>query len=268
MLNFFKKTISNLLNYFNLTVIKSDFLTKIDIDRKHYRYEVDRLNFIFLNDRVENPQKLYKEVKDSESQLFQDLFVLNELNYKKNGFFVEIGAADGKYLSNTYMLEKKFSWDGLVVEPAKVWESELNKHRKCLISNDCVYSKTGEKIIFNQTEKPEFSRANVENIYSDSHEDLRNINNSTYEVTTIDINDLFEKYNLPNSIDYLSIDTEGTEYEILKNLNFQKFEFSILTIEHNFTPNREKIFSLLNNNGYERVQEKFSKIDDWFIKVQ
>ena len=115
-----KKLISKILSLFNLSLIRKDKLIKLDVERKKYRYEYEKLDFIFLNDRVKNPGRLYKLIELSESQIFQDLFVINELDFKEDGFFVEIGAADGKYLSNTYLLEKEFKWDGLVVEPAKI----------------------------------------------------------------------------------------------------------------------------------------------------
>ena len=73
-----KKFISKLLSLFNLSIIKKEKLTQIDVERKHYRYEVEKLNFIFLNNRIKNPSKLYEYVEKSESQIFQDLFVLNE----------------------------------------------------------------------------------------------------------------------------------------------------------------------------------------------
>jgi len=50
------------------------------------------------------------------SQLGQDKWVLEKLDYKENGFFIEIGAYDGITLSNTYSLEKDFGWDGICVE--------------------------------------------------------------------------------------------------------------------------------------------------------
>lgn len=262
-----KKFISKLLSLFNLSIIKKEKLTQIDVERKHYRYEVEKLNFIFLNNRIKNPSKLYEYVEKSESQIFQDLFVLNEFNFKKNGFFIEIGAADGKYLSNTYLLEKYFSWEGLVVEPAKIWSEEIKKNRNCDISTDCVYSESDVLIKFNQTEKPEFSRANYDmQIPEDSHESLRKRNNTIYELKTISVNDLFKKFNIPENIDYLSIDTEGTEFEIINFLDFNKYNISIITIEHNYTPNREKINSLLIENNYIRVLEDYSKVDDWYIK--
>tara|TARA_B100001057_G_scaffold373651_1_gene378103 strand:- start:1030 stop:1422 length:393 start_codon:yes stop_codon:yes gene_type:complete len=122
-------------------------------------------------------------------------------------------------------------------------------------------------IEFNQAEKPEFSRANVSNnIPSDTHEYLRDKNNTIYMLKTISINDLFKKYNVNKNIHYLSIDTEGTEFEILKSLDFKNYDISIISVEHNFTSNREKIYNLLTNNGFVRVQEKYSKFDDWYIK--
>jgi FkbM family methyltransferase len=262
-----KKTISRLLKLFNLSIIKTEKLTKIDIERKHYRHENDMFKFIFDNQRIKSPQKLYSYLKFSESQIFQDLFVLNELNYKEKGYFIEIGAADGKYLSNTYLLEKYFDWDGLVVEPAKVWEEKVKKNRDCQISTDCVHSKSNINIEFNETEKPEFSRSNISGqIEEDSHEYLRKKNNNVYQLTSISINDLFEKYEISENIDYLSIDTEGTEFLILNSLNLNKYNISIISVEHNHTKNREKIYNLLTKNGYTRVLEEHSKVDDWYIK--
>ena len=51
-------------------------------------------------------------LKIQNLQLRQDLFVINELNFKKKGFFCEFGACDGIELSNSYLLEKKFNWQG------------------------------------------------------------------------------------------------------------------------------------------------------------
>lgn len=50
------------------------------------------------------------------SQAYQDMFVLSVLNGKKNGKFVEVGAFHPSYLSNTYLLEKNFGWDGISID--------------------------------------------------------------------------------------------------------------------------------------------------------
>jgi hypothetical protein len=77
--------------------------------------------------------------------------------------------------------------------------------------------------------------------------------------------DLLRKFNAPNKIDYLSIDTEGSEFDILEAFDFNDYQFSVITCEHNHTPSREKIFDLLTHNGYSRKFEQLSYWDDWYV---
>jgi hypothetical protein len=93
----------------------------------------------------------------SRAQLFQDVIALSFSGCKRNGYFVEIGACDGKFLSNTYLLEKEFGWTGIVVEPARVWEHDLHQNRSCLIDTRCVWPKSNQSIQFSETRIPEYS---------------------------------------------------------------------------------------------------------------
>ena len=86
-----------------------------------------------------------------------------------------------------------------------------------------------------------------------------------YQVETISLSDVLRKYNAPKIIDYLSIDTEGTEFEILNAFDFSEYSFNVITVEHNFTSNREKIFDLLSRNGYRQVFQEISLFDDWYV---
>jgi len=84
-------------------------------------------------------------------------------------------------------------------------------------------------------------------------------------VETVSLNDLLEQHSAPHEIDYLSVDTEGTEFEILNNFDFQKYQPRIVSIEHNNMPEiRGKLFELLTANGYVREFEDFSSWDDWY----
>ena len=76
---------------------------------------------------------------------------------------------------------------------------------------------------------------------------------------------MLEKYNAPSLIDYLSIDTEGNEFDILLSHDFSKYNFSVITVEHNYTEQREKIHKLLSKNGYLRKYKELSMQDDWYI---
>jgi hypothetical protein len=68
-------------------------------------------------------------------------------------------------------------------------------------------------------------------------------------VKTISLNDLLKSFDAPTVIDYLSIDTEGSEFLILSNLDFSKWKFHIITVEHNFTSQRKLIEFFLFKKG-------------------
>ena len=100
---------------------------------------------------------------------------------------------------------------------------------------------------------------------SDSHSEART-HGSKYEVTTVSLDSLLEEFGCPDEIDYLSIDTEGSEYSILQTFNFKKWSFKVITVEHNFTEMRELIFNLLTKNGYRHVMQDITSWDDWYVK--
>ena len=99
----------------------------------------------------------------------------------------------------------------------------------------------------------------------DNHADTRK-HGKKYKVNTISLNDMLAKYHAPDTIDYLSIDTEGSEFEILSSLDYNKYNIKIITCEHNYTPFREKIFELLTSKNYKRKFENLSHWDDWYVK--
>lgn len=211
-----------------------------------------------------NASEVMKYLSKSKSQLRQDLFVLSFLDFKTNGFFVEFGATDGVELSNTYLMEKEFGWSGIVAEPAKYWHKALRRNRDCFIETNCVWKDSASILSFNEVNARVFSTINL---FSDSdlHSETRK-NGKTYDVETISLNDLLAKYDAPKIIDYLSIDTEGSEFEILNGFDFSWHSFRAITCEHNYTPMRKQIFDLLTKNGYERCYQEFSKFDDWYVK--
>jgi FkbM family methyltransferase len=207
--------------------------------------------------------KLIRSKKESKSQIFQDLFVLLELGFCENGYFVEFGATNGVDLSNTYLLEKKFNWTGILAEPGRVWHHKLKNSRKCNIDMGCVWKDSKSILSFNETKEPELST--IIDFNSNDWASSKRRHGTPYEVHSISLEDLLKKYSAPSLIDYLSIDTEGSEYEILSNFNFDKYKFKIITCEHNYTPMRKKIYNLLVSKGYQRKYEGFSRWDDWYV---
>ena len=199
----------------------------------------------------------------SRSQLRQDLFVLSELNYKRNGFFVEFGATNGVDLSNSYLLETEFGWDGILAEPALRWHDDLVRNRRAKIDKRCVWTHSNESVLFNETDAGELSTIDALS-GSDLHSEARK-KGRVYSVDTVSLTDLLEEHGAPAEIDYLSIDTEGSEYAILEGFDFNRYRFKVITCEHNYTPLRDKLYALLVKNGYRRKFEKLSQFDDWWV---
>jgi FkbM family methyltransferase len=161
------------------------------------------------------------------------------------------------------MLEKKFGWKGILCEPANIWHKALFSNRDSIIDTRCVYKSTGEQLDFLEATTSHLST--IEDFAtSDSH---RRKVKETYKVTTVTLGDLLTTHKAPNFIDFISIDTEGSEYIILRDFDFQKYQFGLICIEHNFSENRGKIFDLLSSKGYKRVFEDFSAWDDWYVNV-
>ena len=103
-----KILINNILKLFNLRLIKhSTYVKFLNSNSKYRNYEL----FELINQN--NFQKYFENLKFSKSQLGQNLFVLSELNFKQNGYFVEFGATNGIDLSNTYLMENRFNWKGI-----------------------------------------------------------------------------------------------------------------------------------------------------------
>jgi len=207
-------------------------------------------------------------LRATKSQIFQDVFVACQLGLWKRTsaprYFVEFGATDGVTMSNTYIFEKRFGWKGLLIEPARVWKDRLIENRSCDFDFRCVFNATGENVEFNESENAVYST--IQNFsQNDTHAGER-VTGGKYLVETVTLNDVLEKHNAPKIVDYLSIDTEGSEFLILQALDFSLWTFRVITVEHNYTPQRALINELLTLNGYERVLENISFMDDWYIK--
>jgi FkbM family methyltransferase len=199
----------------------------------------------------------------SKSQLFQDLFVIFCKAGKRDGFFVEFGATNGVTLSNSYVLEKELNWKGILAEPAKDWHKDLPKNRTAAIDFRCVWSKTGEQLEFIETAMGELSTIAAFSEL-DGNKSGRT-EGKKYMVETVSLNDLLAFHKAPANMDFLSIDTEGSELEILTAFDFKKYSFDMMCVEHNYTDAREKLRTLLESKGYVNVFPALTLYDDWYL---
>lgn len=264
-----KENLRRIFKFTNLAVIPFKTLENFELKVQVLTGEIEQLkrdlNFVKAIG-TEHRDFVISWLSESRSQLRQDLFVLTQTGIRA-GYFVEFGATDGLSLSNTFLLEKEFSWKGILAEPARIWEKELRINRpRAIIETLCVWKKSNETMLFNEVSVPELSTLS-DFTQADNHRKWRNKSRS-YTVKTISLHDLLEKNKAPYRIDFLSIDTEGSEFEILDAFDFDKYLIAIIAVEHNYTEKREAIFDLLSSKGYKRVLSEVSYWDDWYIMTE
>ena len=128
-----------------------------------------------------------------KSQIGQDKNVLNILGPKQNGTFVDIGCFEPLTISNTFVFEHDFHWSGIAID---------------------IQDYTGSN-----GETWKINRPNTKHILSDA--------------LNIDYIKLFEKNNMPTTIDYLSIDLEPPDLtlECLLKIPFTSYKFNVISFE-------------------------------------
>lgn len=181
------------------------------------------------------------------------------------GYYVELGAVDGIGLSNTLYFERSRNWSGLLVEPVP------HNFLKCLANRPAAKN----KIFCNACVGFEYKEKFVEMIYShymstaigldsdieDPHahaESGKNYLGTTDEkififgASAIPLNDLLQGAQAPKVIDFLSLDVEGAELEVLKGIDHSTYQFKIMCVE---SRDPVRITNYLSTFGYEYLEQ-------------
>ena len=206
------------------------------------------------------------------SQLAQDLWVAFLLNCwnsssptSKSGYFVEFGAIDGVLYSNSILFEKRFGWKGILAEPNPNEWLKCKQNRSCVVENYCVWNVSNESVRFNVVPNAPDHGCMEHFEENDSHKAIRLLKKEVIICRTISLFDLLQLYAAPKTIDYLSVDTEGTEFPILEAFPFEQYAFKIISVEHNFTAMRGQLRHLLHNQGYFPIERSVESFDDLYL---
>ncbi len=210
----------------------------------------------------EGAEHLKRLLSFSESQLLQDVFCALVLDEKREGYFLEVGVGNGKSISNTYLLEKLLGWRGLLVEPNRSSHESIKALRDATLVREAAASRGGQKLRFEEyTQAGEHSR-----IVGTGGYDLAGAATEYYDVDTITLNDALSAAQAPQDIDFLSLDTEGSELDILAGLDLNRYRFRVMTIEHNHDMDKQrKLGEILQPHGYRTVFPHISGIDSWYV---
>tara|TARA_B100001123_G_scaffold448812_1_gene611474 strand:- start:1288 stop:2010 length:723 start_codon:yes stop_codon:yes gene_type:complete len=214
---------------------------------------------------------LYYDYKNKKKAYFGhhavDKKLRNYLDYK-NGFFIELGANDGIKQSNTYYFEKNLNWNGVLIEPIK---------KKYL---SCIKNRSKKNHFFNYAcVSFDYKNKKIKMFYSDlmsiikDEKIIKEIDTKEHAlkgkkyllpgdkieefwVDTITLNEILIKSNAPKIIDFLSLDVEGSEIEVLKGINFSEFNFKFIMIESRNDQLIKNFFEIKNYFFIEKISER------------
>jgi FkbM family methyltransferase len=200
----------------------------------------------------------------SQSQIDQELIAFLLVGSGGGGgYFVEFGACDGIFASNTYYLEKSQGWTGVLSEPIPHWYEDLKNNRTAKSYPFAVSAHHQGSVEFIEANEPGLST--IQGYEDTDRHRLLRVDGKRYTVETRTLSDLLHLADSPRQIDYMSMDTEGSELDILATFPFDEYTFRFISIEHNDSDNRNHIKDFMNLKGYREILPEFSGGEWWFI---
>lgn len=193
----------------------------------------------------------------------EDIYLEQLFSNVVNGVCIEVGAYDGVSLSNTLHFEEK-GWRALCIEPIKVSFEKCKMIRKecyeCCISDKDTEDKTFTIFHLNDN-LCAISSLKPDQRLIDSHKKLiTNITTSSVKVRSL--NSLLEELKFPKVIDFISIDTENTELDVLKGIDLNVYNVKLFVVENNY--NEPFCEEYLSQYGYKKINR--IAVNDFFIK--
>lgn len=203
------------------------------------------------------------------SQHGQDKYIHdNFFKNQANGFFIEIGAYNGVTFSNTLFLEETLGWRGICIEPIKAQFDELAKRRRAQCINACVSNYDGEAEFY------EIEMLGYGGMYSglcenydERHHKLieqNALSKITRKVSVKKLSSILSESPI-DAIDYCSIDTEGSELQILEDIKENNIIINVLSIENNYRD--VNLHKYIESCGFD-FNHTFAGFDDLYVRAE
>ena len=173
------------------------------------------------------------------SQLGQDK-KLNEEVFEgaRGGVFCDVGAHDGETLSNTFFFERAKGWTGFAVEAHAGTFEALRANRDCVCVQGAALNRSG-LVLFRENAGPSGSMlSGVEGTFCEEHRarierETRDTGSRVVTVPCFELRELFAMHKV-EQVDYLSVDTEGSECQVLEGVDFEAVKINCVGIEANY----------------------------------
>lgn len=194
----------------------------------------------------------------------------NVLGRKTNGTFVDVGASDPFIATNTAYMEIDLNWKGICIEPHPIFFKKLYESSRTCIKYNCAVSDFDGFVDFVAVDGYASMLSGIKENYTNEHWkrllDETNQHSDNVDIIKIEcktLNSILSENNIGN-IDYLSIDTEGSELKVLKGIDFEKYNIKVISAEINQTGD-SSVKNYLESKGYRFISKICS--DEIFIKI-
>lgn len=158
----------------------------------------------------------------------EDIFIDKILGYKKKGFYIDVGAYDPVRVSNTKRFYDR-GWSGINIEPSKENHKKFVLHRKRDINLNLGVGNKNSQMKFYKFIPDTLSTFSIKE--KSKYEKLGHRFLDTEIVNVKKLNYILNKYCQNKKVDFLSVDTEGYDFEVLKSNDWKKFRPKVICIE-------------------------------------
>ena len=218
--------------------------------------------------KIDSKIRSSRELGTPQGQMLQDAWVISHAGTSA-GYFLDVGACHPKKYSNTWLLQHRYQWSGLLIEAndglAAILKADRSSNNVRVIEA-AAGEVASEELLIEYGPLSSLQRTSQSDIYA-KYRSKRNTTQNLKTVTVRTIAEILASENAPKFIDFLSIDIEGADLEVLKTFPFAEYQVRMICIEHNFnTKVQSGITDFLSSLGYFQECKKWSSIDSWFVR--
>ena len=199
-----------------------------------------------------------RDTYPSYAQYNEDVILGTLLKGIKNGFYVDVGANHESYHSVTKVFYEK-GWNGINIEPIPKLINELKKKRKRDINLNIAISNKKGSMLFR--EYPEHHGLSTLSEESKNEKTKTKLPYIDYKIKVERLEDVFKKNNV-GEIDFIKIDVEGHELEVIKSNNWKIYHPKIICIEANHKSDNDWS-TLIEGFGYKKFI--FDGLNEYYV---